>query len=364
MKLGFGLYRSLLTSENFQFARQLGATHVVAHLVDYFPGSSPQISSGDEMGLGVSSNADRLWTYEELRALRLAIKDGGLELAAIENFDPSHWSDVLLDGPRKAQQLENLKRTIQAAGRAGIPVIGYNFTLAGLWGWRRGKNARGDAHSVSFDASDTPEPLHRPIPTGMVWNMVFDPDAPPGFYPPVPEVEIWERARVFLEAVLPVADDAGVRLAAHPDDPPVEQLRGAARFINHVDRYDRLLSIYDGPSNALEFCMGSVQEMVDSNVYEALDRFSAAGRIAYVHCRNVVGRVPSYREVFIDEGDIDIPRALSILAANGFDGVVIPDHTPETACAAPWHAGMAYAMGYLRAVLDQVSGTGARGGRP
>jgi mannonate dehydratase len=85
-----------------------------------------------------------------------------------------------------------------------------------------------------------------------------------------------------------------------------------------------------------------------------VDHYSAQNAIAYVHFRNVRGKVPHYHEVFIDEGDVDMIRVLRILKKNGYDGVLIPDHTPEMACAAPWHAGMAFALGYMRAALALI----------
>src|ERR1022692_1706767 len=105
MKLGLGLYRHMLTRENFQFARQAGATHIVAHLVDYFKGSAlnPRDNqpTGTEHGWGMAGDPDELWSLEELLELRRAIEAEGLKLEAIENFDPAHWHDVLLDGPKK-----------------------------------------------------------------------------------------------------------------------------------------------------------------------------------------------------------------------------------------------------------------------
>ena len=79
-----------------------------------------------------------------------------------------------------------------------------------------------------------------------------------------------------------------------------------------------------------------------------------AGEIAYVHFRNVRGKVPEYHEVFVDEGDVDMVRALRLYHRNGYDGVIIPDHTPQMDCAAPWHAGMAYALGWMRAAIRLV----------
>jgi len=132
MKFGVGLYRHMLTTDNFRFAKQAGATDLVAHFVDYFK-EGPRIpgASSHGSGWGVSDNRGRLWTVEELCDLRAAINAEGLELAAIENFDPSHWYDILLDGPRKQEQLEDVKELIRRLGKAGIPCMGYNFSVAG-----------------------------------------------------------------------------------------------------------------------------------------------------------------------------------------------------------------------------------------
>src|SRR6201985_693757 len=122
MKLGLGLYRHMLTPENFRFARQAGATHIVAHLVDYFKGGAhnPRDNqpTGTDQGWGLAGDADNIWSLEELVSLRKEINAAGLELEAIENFDPAHWHDILLDGPKKAEQLENVKTIIRRLGQA------------------------------------------------------------------------------------------------------------------------------------------------------------------------------------------------------------------------------------------------------
>jgi len=94
--------------------------------------------------------------------------------------------------------------------------------------------------------------------------------------------------------------------------------------------------------------------MAAGDVYEAIDTYSAQGKIAYIHFRNVVGKVPNYTEAFVDDGDVDMIRALRIYHKNGYDGVIIPDHTPHLSCAAGWHAGMAYALGWMRAVITML----------
>ena len=107
-------------------------------------------------------------------------------------------------------------------------------------------------------------------------------------------------------------------------------------------------------NNGLEFCVGTVAEMTEGSVYDAVDRYSGQGKIAYIHLRNIVGKAPHYRETFIDEGDVDMTRILSTLKRNNFQGVIIPDHTPQMSCAAPWHAGMAHTLGFVAAVLAML----------
>ena len=220
----------------------------------------------------------------------------GLTWAAIENFDPAHWYDILLDGPKKHRQMEDLKFMLRNIGKAGIPVMGYYFSLAGVWGWTSGPEGRGGAMSVVFDEAEIDPQM--PIPNGMVWNMTYDEKAAAGHQPPVSRNEMWERLRWFLGEILPVAEECGVKMVAHPDDPPLPE-----------------------------------------------------------HVRNVVGKVPRYREAFVDEGDIDMVRAMQILKKNNYEGVIIPDHTPEMSCGAPWHAGKAFALGYMRGILQTLERT-------
>lgn len=359
MKLGFGLYRHMLAPGHFAFARQVGATHVVIHLVDYFKqggSGNPRRDQpvGELAGWGYAGDPDQLWTVAEMRAIKRQVEDAGLIWEAIENFDPAHWSDVLLDGPRKKRQLENLKTLIANVGEVGIPIIGYNFSIAGVAGRVSGPYARGGALSVGMNG-----PLDAPIPNGMVWNMIVDPDAPPGHLPPTSVEQLWNRLEDFLEACLPAAEAAGVRLAAHPDDPPLASVRGQPRLVYRPDLYQKLIDLNPSPANQLEFCAGTIAEMRDSDPYGAVDRYSAQKRIAYVHLRNVHGKVPDYKETHIDDGDLDVLQVLRILKKNDFSGVVIPDHAPQLTCEAPWHAGMAFAMGYLRACLKVVDSENA-----
>jgi mannonate dehydratase len=353
MKLGLGLYRGLLSDDNFAFAKQAGVTHLVVHLVDYFKGKNPELTSGsNDMGWGVTTGQNQPWTEDDLRAIKRSIESNGLTWEAIENFDPAHWHDILLDGPRKREQMEALKRTIQAIGRVGIPIMGYNFSLAGVWGWTKGPWGRGGAKALVYDESAI-DP-QAPMPNGMVWNMIYDPAAPPGTVAGCGPEELWQRYQWFLSQIIPVAEEAGVKMALHPDDPPADMLRGTARLVNQPHKYQQVLDLAPSSANALEFCLGSLQEMREGNVYDSIEQYGRQKKIAYVHFRNVRGKVPRYQEVFVDEGDLDMLRAIRTLRRVGYDGMIIPDHTPEMTCGAPWHAGMAFALGYMKAALQMT----------
>ena len=351
MKLGIGLYSHMLKKEYYDFALQCGCTHVVVHLVDYFHQGNQQSNDnqpiGDSSGWGTAGTSDKRWELDQLIQLKREINEAGLVLEAIENFDPSHWYDILLDGPKKLEQIEFLKQIIKNLGKAGIPVMGYNFSLAGVCSRITGKFARGGALSVGMSGVD-----QSPVPNGMVWNMVYDREAPAGFLAEISPEELWERLSFFLNELVPVAEKAGVKLAAHPDDPPMPLVRGTPRLVYEPHLYKKLLDIKQSDMNALEFCLGSLAEMVSGDVYEATSEY--ASNIAYIHFRNVRGKVPGYREVFIDEGDIDMIRILKILKEKKFDGVLIPDHTPQMTCDAPWHAGMAFTLGYMKSALSLI----------
>lgn len=352
MKLGFGLYRHMLNEKHYKFAKQCGATHLVIHLVDYFGhnrDSADQPIGGAE-GWGKAGNPNEIWSLEELISIKKDINNYGLELEAIENFDPAHWHDILLDGPKKKIQIENLKQLIKNVGRAGIPTFGYNFSLAGVSSRDIGPYARGGAVSVGMNGSVD----ETPIPNGMVWNMIYDENALDGSLPHIGHEELWKRLQYFLNEIIPVAEEAGVKMAAHPDDPPMPYVRNTPRLVYQPDLYQKLIDIKPSPSNKLEFCLGSIAEMTEGDVYEATDIYSKQDKISYVHFRNIIGKVPNYKEVFVDEGDIDMVKILKILKKNNFQGVLIPDHTPQMTCDAPWYAGMAYTMGYMKAIMNLV----------
>lgn len=351
-RLGFGFYHHMLNDDGYAFARQCGATHAVAHLVDYKHGGIPADGECDDdqplgfaTGWGIAGHTITNWDESYLLAIKERMAQFGITLTAIENFDPIDWYDVLLNGPKREQQIETIKRRIETVGTVGIPVIGYNFSITGVTSRAAGPYARGGATSVGMEEVDT-----RALPSGLVWNMWVDPSETT-VLPPATADQLWNRWCRFIEDVLPTAERAGVILAAHPDDPPVPEVRGQPKLGWNLDRYLGMIDHIDSPFNALELCLGTLAEMAPHDLYEVVRYAAKRRRIGYVHFRNVVGHAPHYREVFVDEGAIDMRQIVSILNEKGYNGVLIPDHTPQMRCAAPWHAGMAYAMGYMRALL-------------
>jgi len=115
-------------------------------------------------------------------------------------------------------------------------------------------------------------------------------------------------------------------------------MRQQPRLVYQPYMYQRVIDAVPSASNGLEMCVGTLAEMTEGDIYDAVDQYTRQGKVAYIHLRNVRGKVPHYRETFIDEGDVDMTRILTILDRNGFDGVVIPDHSPQMTCSAPWHA--------------------------
>jgi mannonate dehydratase len=356
MKLGFGLYRHMLNDDSYRFAKQCGATEIIVHLCDYGQKGTADARkvdqpTGDIGGWGLADHP-QLWTLEELLEIRRQLEAHGLNFYGVENFDPAQWHDILLDGPQRDAQIEQAKEQIRIFAQAGIQMFGYNFSLSGVTGRATDLETRGGARSVGL--AGRTEATDAPLPKGMVWNMVYDPAAT-GFQEPVEEAALWERLAHFLNELAPVAEACGITLAAHPDDPPLERVRQQPKLVYRHAHYQKLIDLHPSPANQLEFCVGTLAEMQDADLYGCIEQYAAQGRIGYVHLRNVSGQVPHYHETFIDNGDIDVERVLRILKKHNFEGVIIPDHAPQMTCPAPWHAGMAFAMGYLHAKIQSVS---------
>ena len=170
----------------------------------------------------------------------------------------------------------------------------------------------------------------------------------------IAEEQLWENIAYFLERVIPVAEEVGVRIALHPDDPPVpEPLGGAARIVGSVPNYERIFDLVESDANGMLFCQGCVAEM-GADVLETIRTMGSRNKIVFVHFRNIRGSSYKFQEVFIDEGDVDMVRAMETYRDVGFNGPFMMDHTPGIPHHSGSWAGRAYANGYIRALIQAV----------
>ncbi len=332
MKLGLNLKSQLWTDDRLRMARQLGCESIVAWV---------PLSEGD----GV-------WHENDLKHLVRKVHEFGMDLAAVENFHPAHWDHIVLGESGREEQIEKIKQTIRNVGAAGIPCMGYNFSICGVQGYfaeQGNMDGRGMSSTKRFNAAHLPSEL--PANQDFWFNTKLEKRSPEGFLKPVGEKEMWERFEWFLERVLPTAEAAGVKLCAHPDDPPVPFLRQMYRPLHSIEGLRRLINSFDSKSNCLEFCQGTISTMAGVDIYAVIEEFAAKERIGYIHFRNTSGTLPEYSEVFIDNGYVNMQKAINLYQKHGFTGTLIPDHTPIISSAAPWDSGMAYALGYIRGLL-------------
>jgi mannonate dehydratase len=285
------------------------------------------------------------WDYLSLLNVRSRLNQYGLKIAAIENIPEEIWLDARIGGPKRDQQIERVLNIIRALGRVGIPIFAYNWSpIINVWGHYRNGQAgggRGGAGLKSFD-----------------YELVKDSSLTQ--YGEISAEEIFQNHVYFLKAAVPVAEQADVKLAVHPNDPPAPLLRGLGRHMISVESYQRIIDAVPSPYNGLEFCQGTVIEMVDvggARLPEVIRHFGRQGKIFFVHFRNIKGKFPKFDETFQDDGDADSYEAIKAYLEVGFDGPIRPDHSPAIIGDTKRRAGMAYSIGYMRAMIDAVQRT-------
>ena len=328
------------TEEDLLFAKQLGVDGIVLN--------TPPFRGEASFGSGAVGGtywvpkggqvAESSWDMFELVQEKRRIEDYGLKLEALENVPIWHYDKAMLGLPGRDEQIENYQATIRAVGQAGIPILGYHWMPTRVWRTSKTTEIRGQARCSSFD-----------------FDLVAD--VPPMFGREFTEDEMWANYRYFIEAVLPVAEESGVTLALHPDDPPLPSLGGVARIFLQIEGFHKALEIGNSPNHGLDFCMGTWSEMGLDQMMEGLTEFATKGKIEYIHFRNIKGTVPKFRECFIDEGDVDLVSVLRELKRLDFMGFLIDDHVPRMIKDTVWgHRSRAYATGYIagmtRAVLE------------
>ncbi|MBI93237.1 MAG: mannonate dehydratase [Gemmatimonadaceae bacterium] len=322
MRVGLGQFNEL-TDEMCQFIKQMGC--------DDFLMNTPKLP-GDEGH----------WKVDDLAALKAKADAYDLRLMALENVPIPFYLDIMLGGPEKEAQLANMITTVRNMGQVGIPILGYHWIPVGVWRTQEPETLRGGARGTRFDLQAHAE-------------------APLNFDRVYSEQQMWDNYCWYLERLLPVAERAGVRLALHPDDPPVPSLGGVARLFGTFEGFKKAMDTFDSPNHGLDFCMGCWSEMGGhDNVMRGFDAFVPDGKIVYIHFRDVRGTRECFHECFIDEGQVDTYAVVQRLKQLGFDGFMIPDHVPATVGDSGWHhRGRAHCVGFMQAMIQAVDRQGA-----
>jgi mannonate dehydratase len=286
------------------------------------------------------------WSLDELVRTRAHVESFGLTLDMVQlplasrPVEEAQSPHVLLGkDPERRRELDSICRLIERIGAAGIPAAKYNLNLIGIP--RTAKEAgRGGSRNAAFR-----------------WEAA-DQAAPPGLAGTVSEDATWERIDTFLAAVVPVATAARVRLACHPHDPYTPPgYRGVTRVLGSVAGLQRFVTMHESPYHGLNFCQGTVGEMLDDpgrEIFEVIRWFGTRGKLFNVHFRKIRGHKLSFVEVFPDEGDMDMARSLAVYQEVGYQYMVMPDHVPEIDGRDPSGTAFAYCYGYIRGVMQAL----------
>lgn len=272
-----------------------------------------------------------LWSRESIAALKKETEDAGLHFEVIESV-PVH-EDIKLGKPTRDRYIANYQENIRRLGEAGIKCICYNFMP--VFDWTRtqlDKEAADGSTSLVYykDQLEKMDPL-----TGELnlpgWDASYTKESLAAVfaeYARITEEDLWKNLQYFLEAVIPVAEEAGINMAIHPDDPPWP-IFGLPRIITCEKNLDRFLKLVDSPANGLTFCTGSLGSSAENDIPHMVEKYAAMGRIHFMHIRNVK-LLPdgSFEESghLSANGSLDIVAIMKALHKNGFDGYVRPDH--------------------------------------
>ena len=294
----------------------------------------------------ISPRLDEKWSVEGLSRLREQVESYGLSLAMIPlpmssvTINKNNYPNILLGkSPDRDHDIDEIGAMIRNAGKAGIPAVKYNLTYLGVV--RSGHAAgRGGSRGSTFvyeTAKVDPQ----------VFEMVKADDD-----------TMWERIEYFLKRVVPVAEDAKVKIACHPNDPgmPKGGFRGIPSVLSSVEGLKKFVDISPSPFHGLNFCQGTVCEMLDNPAKEIPDvirYFGSRKKIFNVHFRNIVGHRLNFREAFPDEGDVNFLECARVYREVGYDGMLMPDHAPQIEGD---KTGLAFAfeIGYIQAIIQTV----------
>jgi mannonate dehydratase len=290
---------------------------------------------------------DQNWSVEGLTKLRERVERFGIKLEMVPlplSSSPISTAEnpniMLGKSPERDREIDEICQIIRNVAKVGISAVKYNLTLLGVV--RTEPTAgRGGASYNTFVHSQARQ-------DGSLLQSG-----------PVGEEEIWKRITYFLQRVVPVAQENKVRLCCHPHDPamPRTGFRGIPRVLGSVDGLKRFVDIVPSKYHGLNFCQGSVAEMLQrpgEQIYDVIRYFGSQGKIFNVHFRNIKGGYLSFQETFPDDGDVDMIRAMRVYREVGYDGMIMPDHVPHIDGDARGAQAFAYAFGYIQALIQLV----------
>lgn len=330
---------------NWRLIRQCGVSNVVG-VLDGGEQDERMFASVGAAGWQRDARDDEPWSERSMRHYAQVYEDHGFSLTAIEDTAP--LDRVRLGQSGRDEQVDHVIEQIRAMGRVGVPVLAYNWMARSSWG--RTDIAipdRGGALVTGFRKADA-----------AAWQPLAEPGE-------ITEDQLWAALKYFLDAVLPEAEQAGVTLALHPDDPPQSMDRNVPRIMSSVDAFRRLVSLNPSPSNGMTFCQGNfalMREVTDgrSSIPDLIREFGSA-RIPFVHFRDVQGTATEFRETFHDAGQTDMAGCMAAYAEIGFEGPMRPDHVPtmdgESNDRPGYETlGRLFALGYVRGLEQSAYG--------
>lgn len=334
-----GIRTASIAESRLRFIRQLGVT-------DVFVGHS---SVAEETDASLEANAeDRLVidgdvipTSGELIAARERVEAAGMRLAGIHSLPHSIYGPIMFGAPEADERIRLIGDLLERLAEADIPILGYQWNPRGLvpMRTRTDKPIRGNAAATEFDL----DAIESPFAVADSVDREYT------------EAEFWTNYERFAEEVVPIAAEAGVRMALHPTDPPgIAQLGGIPRLFRNVDAFDRAMEIVPSEYHGLKLCLGCFSQLGE-DIPALIRHFGERDRIVFVHFRDVVGTVPRFHETFVNDGNYDAYEAMLALDDVGFEGVVLPDHVPRMEGDTEWrHRANAYTAGYLSGLIDSI----------
>ena len=329
-----------ITEEVIKTSKQLGVENIIHY---GGPGQTDWLGRGR--------------TYQEYKDLINKLNSNDLNLVSFEGGfvgNPHYW-DVVTGGPKRDELIEDLISQIRDMARAGVPILGYTWMPLGPIRTEP-TIIRGNASATGFNN----ESKNLELAGKNTIKIEHTESFPIDNISHLTKEILWENLEYWIKAVTPVAEEEGIRLGIHPDDPPVDEVGGVPRIMTNFEAFKRLIEIYPSDHNAIEFCQGTFSEM-DEDIYEMIEYFASRNKILYVHFRNVSAPNPNnFHEEFINTGYVDMHKAMKIYKDAGYEGCFMDDHCPdiENDKEFPGNLGgyrsRIFAQGYIQAMLQAI----------